>query len=920
MKRSQSRNRAPSPTPTAFSGISNYKTDSYRPSKDVPPMPGTDLKSVSKIHFDELSKYLAAYLAKASPSSRSAARQKLTRLTLQQFHELSTDVYDELVRRQSDKAMPFLPVKEEFHPKRNQARQKLATLPTSRFEDLSSDVYYELLRRYPEFKESEIPPLPSPASNYDDTPSPDFQPSHNRTATLSRSSIRSRQSEDRDRPSDSGYGSGGRRSEDRKRPSEQFEYGSPPMNRRSEDPYAGVSEVNPYTGGPASRRKPSQDATREHLRRPSASNTSDTTSTVNGVSTTAASGMIIPNKSMMTEEIIQVPYGRNQRESASTNDHDSLAPSGEDLDDFSSPKAGGLNALGNRLRLEEEDDDVIVGGNSADERAERLSYGRASVSSDRSAGGGVGVRFANGRTSTGGNVAAEDSEKLRREYEYKIATMQSQMQTLQRNLDEADENEAHSRELEQELTNLRAQTEEQNNTIHSLREQLQDRSGGSNREYEQEIAMLQERVRTLEASGGGGGGGADMAIVDQLRSDMEGLFNDLTELQRRNDELLSAKESDMLTIRDLNTQLKEFKRKYEQAKTELRSMKATSQLYAQAPKLDRSEDELPISPDGGILDVHITAFMSAVDSLLTVGRSNAPTRVLAPMKSVVNAVAAIIDDVRAYEQKPPSEFSDSDLGALRPLCERAEATLSNLVAATKTHATSSGLSPVSLLDAAASHVSAVITEMSRTVLIRKASKVEQDQFMGIMSTSTGHTPSMRSVDETMQRFAPRKSSLATRKASVGSPLGSRRVIASPSDNSSRGTVSPPIFDRTGRSNDSASEDPWVELHPYLEAQTESIVVAIQNVLTGVRSPTPPTTLEENVTRIIAIVSSIVAVCNDNLPSASSQQGNEILRELSEHANKLSEAQAVPEMTKESRQVMAKSSFAIANAMKALMKL
>lgn len=49
--------------------------------------------------------------------------------------------------------VPFLPVREEFHPKRNQARQKLATLPTTRFEDLSSDVYYELARRYPEFKE-----------------------------------------------------------------------------------------------------------------------------------------------------------------------------------------------------------------------------------------------------------------------------------------------------------------------------------------------------------------------------------------------------------------------------------------------------------------------------------------------------------------------------------------------------------------------------------------------------------------------------------------------------------------------------------------------------------------------------------------------------------------------------------------------
>lgn len=49
--------------------------------------------------------------------------------------------------------VPFLPVRDEFHPKRNQARQKLATLPKTRFKDLSSDVFVELGRRYPELKE-----------------------------------------------------------------------------------------------------------------------------------------------------------------------------------------------------------------------------------------------------------------------------------------------------------------------------------------------------------------------------------------------------------------------------------------------------------------------------------------------------------------------------------------------------------------------------------------------------------------------------------------------------------------------------------------------------------------------------------------------------------------------------------------------
>jgi len=111
---------------------------------------------------------------------------------------------------------------------------------------------------------------------------------------------------------------------------------------------------------------------------------------------------------------------------------------------------------------------------------------------------------------------------------------------------------------------------------------------------------------------------------------------------------------------------------------------ATSQLFL-PPKFDKTEDQLPVSPDGGVLDIHITAFLSAIDGLLTAGRSNAPTRVLTPMKSVVNAVTNIIEDVKIFERRPQRDRSDVNPDALRSLRDRAEATLSNLVAATKTH-------------------------------------------------------------------------------------------------------------------------------------------------------------------------------------------------------------------------------------------
>jgi len=47
-------------------------------------------------------------------------------------------------------------------------------------------------------------------------------------------------------------------------------------------------------------------------------------------------------------------------------------------------------------------------------------------------------------------------------------------------------------------------------------------------------------------------------------------------------------------------------------------------------------------------DIHITAFISAIDSLLTVGRSSAPTRVLTHEISR-HVVSAVVEDVKKFE-------------------------------------------------------------------------------------------------------------------------------------------------------------------------------------------------------------------------------------------------------------------------------
>lgn len=295
--------------------------------------------------------------------------------------------------------------------------------------------------------------MTSPGSAYDDYPSPEFNAPYARGTPTGGPARRISD----DRAIDSGYGASSpvpvRKSID--------EYGS---TRRSEDGYG----ADPY----GNRRRPSQDTSgrrsedreRDLGRRPSQSVSvhSDSTSTTNAQSATA--GMIIPNKSTIAEEEIEVPYGREVRDSTGTaiDERDRSRERGRETDtdaedDLRSPAGGlgGLSGLSARLQAEDDEEEVgISGTRSAEDYYDKMSFGRASVTSDRSAGG----RVMGGRVSVG----AEDGERIRREYEFKIATMQKRITGLERDLEDAQlrdqkwsESEDRVRMLEEELEELR---------------------------------------------------------------------------------------------------------------------------------------------------------------------------------------------------------------------------------------------------------------------------------------------------------------------------------------------------------------------------------------------------------------------------------------------------------------------------------
>lgn len=214
------------------------------------------------------------------------------------------------------------------------------------------------------------------------------------------------------------------------------------------------------------------------------------------------------------------------------------------------------------------------------------------------------------------------------------------------------------------------------------------------------------------------------------------------------------------------------------------------------------------------------------------------------MKAVVNAVTSIVEDIRMFERRPRRDRAEIDSDTLRALQDRLEATLSNLVSASKTHATSNGMSPVSLLDAAASHVSSTVTEIGKTLCVRKATKAEQDQFvqLPLSSASPGgsFSPFLRSVNEERSVHSRGGSSASVRSFGMGesrygdmpsppqnrslygrmSTEEKRRPPSNPSSSDASASSPPPIFDHPTSMNgvtsdDSATaegpEDAWSEL-------------------------------------------------------------------------------------------------------------
>lgn len=555
-----------------------------------------------------------------SPSSRASAREKLTRLTKLQFQELSTDVYDELMRRLAVErgegetgaltsarqhsftyyvhSAPFLPVREDFHPKRNQARQKLATLPNNRFKDLASDVFYELRRRFPDFdrenaqavqtrKYDEPPPAPGPrpsisqsisqqsffSANGRDSPTPlqAYMPHNN-----SSNSLHQRQS-------------------------------SRQISRNESSNSLHQRQGSRQMSGSTHRSHPSNDRTRQMQHDPEEEFLDDGLERRPQANHMAATNdVIVPSKSRLREEEIEVPYARD-----STVDvlRQSMASRGEqNLDNGRDSRAShntNFSLGGNRSRSTSQTEKTQLDMRSPEKRDYRNLNDTSSLDEER-------------------------EKRLRSEYEFRISGLGRKLLNAEKERDEARRAEAQEKNLrmewEEEVRTLKEQAVTHASSLRALQHELdlardqmesaRQRADEAHAEADREVGQWRERYEQLENECGrledekaaleeelqsGGRGGvsrkclcrrhqADTYVqqsAGHMKQELQSLVDELNSLSVRNDELITEREQDAARMSEMEARVSEYRRRYDAVRTELRSLKGKFS-WMLALQLDRT--------------------------------------------------------------------------------------------------------------------------------------------------------------------------------------------------------------------------------------------------------------------------------------------------------------------------------------------
>lgn len=235
-------------------------------------------------------------------------------------------------------------------------------------------------------------------------------------------------------------------------------------------------------------------------------------------------------------------------------------------------------------------------------------------------------------------------------------------------------------------------------------------------------------------------------ITTDVKQEAAGFLNQMRSLSERSNESEEREENLVRQVHKLEKDVQEWKSRYARKRTQARTLRASAMAIPlqQADAGQVAKDGDFTAQDGLVKDIDVTRFQIAIDELLQSARGDEPNAVLARVKPVVIAIRDITIDLGGTQSS-----QDEAMQRRQKLRAKVSATANNLVTASKNFAMSKGLSPVSLLDAAASHLTSSTVELIRLVKIRPtpAHELEEQEENDVIADSPADFYGMSRVRE-----------------------------------------------------------------------------------------------------------------------------------------------------------------------------
>lgn len=250
-----------------------------------------------------------------------------------------------------------------------------------------------------------------------------------------------------------------------------------------------------------------------------------------------------------------------------------------------------------------------------------------------------------------------------------------------------------------------------------LRNQLDQASqqGGGDAALQARFADLEIKHQTLQSELQD-----QQHVTEEVRREASTFLMEMRTLSEQSHSNWEREEHLSNEVHRLEDEVKQWKSRYAKAKTQLRHLRSSSIGISDArPDVSSTvaKDHQLMQEHGLIKDVHVTKFQISIDELLRIARYDEHRLVMQQVKTVVISIRYILQDVQVASE-PNND------PARAKATRKVSATANNLITASKNFANSSGLSPISLLDAAASHLSTAVIEIVHLVKI-KASPADE---------------------------------------------------------------------------------------------------------------------------------------------------------------------------------------------------